>query len=319
MDDRLPYEPGSDDRQTDDGHTVCGRTDNGQTGGGPAGHGQPDGPRQGLRLGQRTGGWWRNLGFRKHLILFALTVLTTYLVGGPVYSATLMTILLAHESGHYLMTRRYGIPATLPYFIPLPLPPFGTLGAVIKMRGRMTHRRALLDIAVAGPLAGLFFAIPALAIGLRLSEIIPVENTPGFSLQLGESLLFTLVARLTVGPVSEGQDLLLHPMAYAAWTGLFVTALNLLPVGQLDGGHVIYALLGRQSKKVFVITLIAFAVICAFFYPGWALLIMLILFFGFQHAPPLDDVTPLSAGRKVLGVLVMVLFILAFTPVPFKL
>jgi membrane-associated protease RseP (regulator of RpoE activity) len=107
-------------------------------------------------------------------------------------------------------------------------------------------------------------------------------------------------------------------MAYAAWTGLFVTALNLLPVGQLDGGHVVYALLGRQSKKVFVISLIAFAILCAFFYPGWALLILLILFFGFQHAPPTDDVTPLNTWRKLVGIAVMVLFILAFTPIPFK-
>lgn len=272
---------------------------------------QPSAPR-------RLRDWWRGLGFRKHIVLFVLTVLTTYLVGGPIYSATLMTILLAHESGHYLMSRRYGIPATLPFFIPLPLPPFGTLGAVIKMRGRMTHRRALLDIAVAGPLAGFFFTLPALIIGLKLSTIIPLQETPGFSLELGESILFSVIARLAVGPLPESHDILLHPMAYAAWTGLFVTALNLLPIGQLDGGHVVYALLGRQSKKVFMISLIAFAILCAFFYPGWVLLILLILFYGFQHAPPMDDVTPLDTGRKLVGIAVMVLFILAFTPIPFK-
>jgi len=269
-------------------------------------------------LRRRLGDWWRGLGSRKHLVLFLLTVLTTFLVGGPVYSATLMTILLAHESGHYLMSRRHGIPATLPYFIPLPLPPFGTLGAVIKMRGRMTSRRALLDIGVAGPLAGFFVTLPALIIGLKLSTVIPADQTPGFSLELGESILFSFVTRAVLGPLGEHQDVLLHPMAYAAWAGLFVTALNLLPIGQLDGGHVIYALLGRHSRKVFIAALLGFAVICAVFYPGWILLILLILFFGFRHAPPVDNVTPLDPRRKVIGIAVMVLFILAFTPVPFK-
>jgi membrane-associated protease RseP (regulator of RpoE activity) len=264
------------------------------------------------------GDWWRGLGPRKHLILFLLTVLTTFLVGGPVYSATLMAILVAHESGHYLMSRRHGIPATLPYFIPLPLPPFGTLGAVIKMRGRMTDRRALLDIGVAGPLAGFVVTLPALIIGLKLSTVIPADQTPGFSLELGESLLFSFVTRAVLGPLGEQQDVLLHPMAYAAWTGLFVTALNLLPIGQLDGGHVIYALLGRHSRKVFIAALIGFAVICAFLYPGWILLILLILFFGFRHAPPVDNVTPLDTRRKWIGIAVMALFVLAFTPVPFK-
>ena len=269
-------------------------------------------------LRRKLGDWWRGLGPRKHLILFLLTVLTTFLVGGAVYSATLMTILVAHESGHYLMSRRHGIPATLPYFIPMPLPPFGTLGAVIKMRGRMTSRRALLDIGVAGPLAGFFVTLPALIIGLKLSTVIPAEQTPGFSLELGESILFSFVTRWVLGPLGEHQDVLLHPMAYAAWAGLFVTALNLLPIGQLDGGHVIYALLGSHSRKVFIAALLGFAAICAFFYPGWVLLILLILFFGFRHAPPVDNVTPLDTRRKMIGIAVMVLFILAFTPIPFK-
>lgn len=267
---------------------------------------------------QRGVGWWRGLGPVRNLILFLLTILTTFLVGGPIYSATLMTILVAHELGHFLMSRKYRIPTTLPFFIPLPLPPFGTLGAIIKMRGPMSHRRALFDIAAAGPLAGFFFTIPALIIGLRLSSVISLQETPGFSFQLGGSILFHALARAVVGAVPEGFDLLLHPMAYAGWIGLFVTALNLLPIGQLDGGHVVYALLGKRSKKVFMVSLIVFAAVCAFFYWGWAVLIMLILFFGLRHAPPLDDVTPLDSKRKLIGVFILILFILAFTPVPFQ-
>ena len=254
----------------------------------------------------------------RNLILFVLTILTTFLVGGAIYSVTLMTILMAHELGHFLMSQKYKISVTLPFFIPLPLPPFGTLGAIIKMRGSMTSRRALFDIAVAGPMAGFFFTIPALIMGLKLSTVIPLSEACGFSLQLGGSILFLAMAKAFVGAVPQGSDILLHPMAYAGWTGLFVMALNLLPIGQLDGGHVVYALLGRRSKAVYMGSMIVFAAICAFFYPGWALLIMLILFFGLRHPPPKDEMTPLDLKRKLIGVFTLVLFALAFTPVPFK-
>jgi len=267
---------------------------------------------------QKTVGWWRSLGPGRHVLLFLLTILTTFLVGGAIYSATLMTILLAHELGHFLMSRRYRIPTTLPFFIPLPLPPFGTLGAIIKIKGRMSDRRALFDIAVAGPLAGFFFTVPALILGLKFSTVIPLAEASGSSLQLGGSILFLALARNVVGIVPDGFDILLHPMAYAGWAGLFVMALNLLPIGQLDGGHVVYALLGRRSERVFAGSLIVFAIICAFFYPGWVLMIMLILFFGFRHAPTVDDVTPLDLKRKLLGIFVLLLFILSFTPVPFR-
>ncbi len=267
---------------------------------------------------RKTVGWWRSLGPGRHFLLFLLTILTTFLVGGAIYSATLMTILLAHEMGHFLMSRKYRIPTTLPFFIPLPLPPFGTLGAIIKIKGRMSDRRALFDIAVAGPLAGFFFTVPALILGLKFSTVIPLAEASGSSLQLGGSILFLALARDVVGAVPDGFDILLHPMAYAGWAGLFVMALNLLPIGQLDGGHVVYALLGRRSERVFAGSLIVFAIICAFFYPGWVLMIMLILFFGFRHAPTVDDVTPLDLKRKLLGIFVLLLFILSFTPVPFR-
>ncbi len=266
---------------------------------------------------RRSLGWWRDLGPVRNLILFLLTSVTTYLVGGPVYSATLMTILTAHEMGHFLMSRRYRVPTSLPFFIPF-LPPFGTLGAVIKMHGRMVHRRALFDVAVAGPLAGFFFTVPAVILGLRLSSVIPLSQAPEYSLQLGESLLFSMLSKVAVGSVPEGFEVVLHPVAYAGWIGLYVMALNLLPIGQLDGGHVVYALLGRGSRFVFLGAMIIFAMIARLLFLPWLFLIALILFLRlFKHPPPQDDVTTLNTGRKLIGLLVLLLFVLSFPPVPF--
>jgi membrane-associated protease RseP (regulator of RpoE activity) len=275
-------------------------------------------PRPSGTIFQRLKSWWNGLGTRKHLILFLLTVLTTYLVGGLVYSATLMTILLAHELGHYLMSRRYGIPATLPYFIPMPLPPFGTLGAIIKMRGRMTNRRALLDIAVAGPLAGFFFTVPAIIIGLQYSTVISIPEPSPFSFRLGEPLLFQLLSRLVLGNIPEGHEIVLHPVAFAGWIGLYVMALNLLPVGQLDGGHVLYALLGPKSRKVSLAALAFFGLIAGLFFWPWFIFIGLIVFFRvYKHPPPLEDSQSIDLGRRLVGILILLLFLVSFTPVPF--
>jgi len=252
-----------------------------------------------------------------NILLFALTVLSTYLIGGFWYSLSLTTILLAHEMGHFVMSRRHGVPASLPYFLPVPLPPFGTFGAIIKMQGRISSRRALFDIGVAGPLMGLFFTVPAIIIGLLLSESVLLAKAKDTFFHLGDSLLFILVEKLVLGDLPEGYDLCLHPIAYAGWVGLFVTALNLLPVGQLDGGHIVYALFGRKSKIIFGLTIMLWAGISFFFYVGWTLMIVLVLLFGFRHPPPLDDVTPLDVKRKILGGVVFSLFILSFTPVPF--
>jgi len=256
-------------------------------------------------------------GKRLNILLFALTVFSTYLIGGGWYSLSLISILLAHEMGHFLMSRRHGVPASLPYFLPVPIPPFGTFGAIIKMKGRMRSRKALFDIGVAGPLMGLFITLPAIIIGLLLSTPVLLAQTQENFFHLGDSLLFVLVQKIVLGHLPEGYDLSLHPVAYAGWVGLFVTALNLLPVGQLDGGHITYALFGRKSKIIFGLTIMLWMGVSIFFYVGWTLMIVLVLVFGFRHPPPLDDITPLDLKRKILGGVVFFLFILSFTPVPF--
>jgi len=251
-----------------------------------------------------------------NILLFALTVFSTYyILRSWWYSLALISILLAHEMGHFVMSRRHGVPASLPYFLPVPLPPFGTFGAIIKMKGRMSSRKALFDIGVAGPLMGLLVTIPTIIIGLLLSDQVLPEKVEG-ALHLGNSLLFVFLEKVVLGPLPEGHGLSLHPVAYAGWVGLFVTALNLLPAGQLDGGHIAYALFGRKSKIIFGLTIMLWMGISIFFYVGWALMIVLVFLFGFRHPPPLDDVTPLDLKRKILGVVVFFLFVLSFTPIP---
>ncbi len=229
-----------------------------------------------------------------------------------------MTILLAHELGHFLVSRKYGVEVTLPFFIPFPFSPFGTLGAIIQMKGTIPNRKALLDIGLAGPLAGLVFTLPAIIIGLHLSEVVVLSEIEEPVIPLGSSLLFSLIERIIFGPLPEGQDIILHPIAYAGWVGLFVTALNLLPVGQLDGGHISYALFGKNSKIVYYITLGILGLICIFITPAWTLLLILLLIFGFHHPPPLDEVTPLDQKRKVAGICALIFCAIAFTPVPFQ-
>lgn len=260
------------------------------------------------------------LKHRINIILFIATAYTTYYVNGPWYSATIMSILLSHEMGHFVMCRKYNVESTLPIFIPVPFPPFGTFGAVIKMKGFIPNKKALFDIGAAGPLAGLIFAIPAVIIGLHLSEVRAVTPTEATHyLGLGEPLLFTFLAKIIVGKVPEGLDIFLHPVAFAGWAGLFVTALNLLPIGQLDGGHIIYALLGRKSELVYKAGILAFCAFTIFYYPGWILFAMLLLLFGFRHPAPLDEYTGLSLTRRLMGVLMLIIFAVCFTPVPLKL
>jgi membrane-associated protease RseP (regulator of RpoE activity) len=258
-----------------------------------------------------------------HILLFVLTIFSTYFVGlgdGPIgalwYSLGLIIILLSHEMGHYLLAKKHGVPATLPYFIPVPLPPFGTMGAVIKMEGRIPNRRALFDVGVAGPLAGLVMIIPAIIIGIKNSQIVEIASLEAGTITLGDSLLFKLLAYLAVGSLPEGQDILLHPLAYAGWVGLLVTALNLLPIGQLDGGHITYALFWKKSKVISRIFYGIFLIICLFFYAGWLLLVIVLSIFH-RHPPTLNDTVPLDKKRQVLGILTLIVFVLAFTPVPF--
>lgn len=252
-----------------------------------------------------------------HIVLFGLTCLSTFLVGGIFYSATLMAILLAHEMGHYLMSRRHRVWATLPYFIPFPFPPFGTLGAVIKTRSPIPNRRALLDIGVAGPLSGLVLALPAIALGLLWSTPVPVSELPETTIRLSSPPFFLLMEKLLVGELPSSYDLILHPMAYAGWVGLFVTALNLLPIGQLDGGHVIYALFGPRSRIIFRWTLVALLLTALFVNIGWLVLIVLLMGIGHRHPPPLDDLTPIDGKRKAVAVFTIAVFFSSFTPIPF--
>ena len=229
-----------------------------------------------------------------------------------------MIILLSHELGHYFVSKKYQVEVTLPFFIPFPFSPFGTLGAIIKMKGIMPNRKALFDIGIAGPLTGFIFTIPCIIIGLKLSKVVVLSEIEQPIIPLGSSILFTFMEKIVFGYLPEGQDVLLHPIAYAGWVGLFVTALNLLPVGQLDGGHVIYSLLGKNSKIAYYITLGILGLICIFVTPAWTLLFILLVIFGFHHPPPLDDITPLDKRRKILGIAALIFCILSFTPVPFQ-
>jgi membrane-associated protease RseP (regulator of RpoE activity) len=253
------------------------------------------------------------------VLLFLACCVTTYLAGGWMYAVAVLGILLCHEFGHYIQARRYGVPASLPYFIPMPLGPIGTMGAVIGMRGNMGNRRALYDIGITGPLAGLVPTLICCYVGLSLSRVaqLPPGGAPGM-LQLGEPLLFRGLAHWFFGPLAENQVILGHPLAIAGWVGLFITALNLIPIGQLDGGHVLYAMLREKAHYVaWAFTIAAFAgVILAGEY-GWSLMLMLILFMGPAHPPTANDEMPLGTGRIVLGWLTLAFVIIGFTPTPF--
>lgn len=263
---------------------------------------------------------------RLNLILFLATCVTTFATGwlqngywqaGLWYGGAIIAILFAHEMGHYLMCRKYCIQATLPFFIPFPpvINPFGTLGAVIKMESRIPSRKALFDVAVAGPLAGLVLTIPAIYFGIKFSVVEELSDVSGV-VYLGESFLFAKLSSLARS-VPENQDIMLHPLAYAGWAGLFVTALNLLPIGQLDGGHIVYALIGKKHNLVATAALVAFGGISIFIFQGWFLLLILLIWFGHRHPPTLDE-TPVDMTRIVIGVVTLIIFFLSFTPEPFR-
>ncbi|MCI0422670.1 MAG: site-2 protease family protein [Acidobacteria bacterium] len=254
-------------------------------------------------------------------LLFVLTVLSTWLLHGWAYSACLILILLFHEMGHYFAARSYGVPATLPYFIPFPLALFGTFGAVIKMQGIIPNRRALFDIGIMGPVMGLVVALPATVIGIGMSKIIQVDQLPQGTVGLGDSILFSLIAHWIHGPLPQGHDLLLHPIGFAGWAGLFVTAINLLPMGQLDGGHIVYALFQQKSVLIYrlvFLALAAFTVIAR--QPQWIFFLALTYFLiRLKHPPTLDEHLPVGGLRFALGIAAMVFFAITFPPNPVKL
>jgi membrane-associated protease RseP (regulator of RpoE activity) len=208
--------------------------------------------------------------------------------------------------------------ATLPFFLPLPfISPFGTLGAVIRMEGTIPSRKSLFDTGIAGPLISFFLSIPAVLVGLNLSKVIPGSQIKGEMIRLADPLLFTLIQHLVMLDVPSNYEVVLHPIAYAGWVGLFVTALNLLPIGQLDGGHIAYALFGRKTRKISVIVVAATAFIFIFYSIAWFLLLILMILFGFKHPTPLDDQTPLGTTRKLFGGMAFLILLLSFTLAPF--
>jgi len=234
------------------------------------------------------------------------------------YAVPLMTILACHEAGHFFQARRYHVPASLPFFIPLPVPPIGTIGAVIGMSPRIPNRRALYDIGISGPLAGLVPTILCIVVGLNWSYVDSfVPGQDGF--EFGEPILFKVLARIMFGPIPEGQTVYLHPLAIAGWVGLLITSLNLFPIGQLDGGHVLYALLRRKAHQVATIVLFA-AAGCVLFFPAlrpWIVMLVLLMLMGPKHPPTRNDSVPLGWWRVALGWLTLAFLPLGFTPIPF--
>src|SRR5215813_10051937 len=240
------------------------------------------------------------------------------LLSGIPFSLAIMTILLGHEMGHYLTCRYYGIDASLPYFIPAPNP-FGTMGAFIRIKSPIQHRAALLEVGIAGPIAGFLLAVPTLIIALAKSSGFISPEASLFGIERGEPLIFKLFEFVMGKLPPAGMNVNLHPIGFAAWFGFFATALNLLPVGQLDGGHVSYALFGgvhKRISKAFLFTLIPLGL---FYWPGWLLWTTVLLFIGLRHPMTLDDSAPLKPRHTALGWIALAMFVLCFTPMPFYL
>ena len=241
-------------------------------------------------------------------------------VGGLAFSLPVLGILGAHELGHYLACRYYDVDATLPWFLPAPLPLTGTLGAFIRLREPIPNARALFDIAVAGPLAGFVVAVPLLVAGIAASKIIPLPGDGG-GLVLGDPLLFRLIERLHWGAIPDGDALYVHPMGLAAWFGLLATALNLFPFGQLDGGHITYALFGRRARWLSAITIIGTVALAigSLSWAAWAVLMVgMTAVHGIGHPPTGDDAQPLGRVRVALAVAAALVFALSFTPRPIE-
>jgi membrane-associated protease RseP (regulator of RpoE activity) len=268
--------------------------------------------------------------------LFALV--KAIFTGWP-FALSLLGILVSHELGHYFMSRYHKTPATLPYFIPFPFSPLGTMGAAIIMRGIPKNKRVLFDIGVAGPIAGLVVAIPVLFLGLKLSTLGNIDPNPNGFIE-GNSLLylftkFVVFGQLLPSPAHTqgvlywlqyfftgrpvpfgGLDVFIHPVAFAGWAGILVTSLNLIPAGTLDGGHVIYSLFGDKAKKAFPF-IVGILAVLGIFWIGWWLWAVLLFWLGRVYAEPLDQITTLDPPRRRLAYLMILIFFLVFMPVPF--
>jgi len=292
--------------------------------------------------------FWRREPKRRYIILFLLTFVTTTLAGasfyggfvfgfsetppsplptttdllvhGLFYSVPVLAILGAHEFGHYFACVYYRVNASLPYFLPLPIFLTGTLGAVIRIRAPIPTKRALFDIGIAGPIAGFLVAAPTLLIGMMMSQVITIPASfQGEGLEFGEPLLLKAAAWMVFGPLPSGQTLSLHPVGYAAWFGMLATALNLFPIGQLDGGHISYAVFGRHSTAITLATVVVLIGLTAFSisWVVWAAVtIAMLIIVGPRHPKVFDEHIPLDAGRMWLALFALFMFVVCFTPAP---
>jgi membrane-associated protease RseP (regulator of RpoE activity) len=293
-----------------------------------------------------------------HVILFFVTLVTTFISGffqggsissGISFSAALIFILGTHEMGHFLYGRKYGVNITPPYFIPAPpfISPIGTFGAFIKIKSPISTKRALFDIGIAGPLAGIMAAIPVIIVGIKLSTVVETtSNSLDHGLTLGSPLIFSLISDSIIGKIPEGYDLLLHPVAFAGWIGLFVTALNLIPAGQLDGGHIMYSIFSKKwhqrTSIIIILVLLLFGIgtqpIIQYFqshltgttlhnykdififegWAGWLMWAVLLTFMGTRHPPTMYDDIQLDGKRKFFSLIALFIFIGCFTPMPIR-
>ena len=284
-----------------------------------------------------------------HFLLFALTVASTTMVGasqyaafladfrssGPLhlsgpalllrgvwYSGTILAILGCHELGHYFACRYYDVDASLPFFIPVPIFLTGTMGAFIRIREPIPSKKMLFDIGIAGPIAGFVVAVPALFIGLAMSHVVRLPADSSGMLELGEPLLFKFASWLLWGTQPDGYSLNMHPMAFAAWFGLLATALNLFPIGQLDGGHVSYSVLGSRASTYVTFAMLGVAVGLAFFAASWivwtGMIALMLVLFGPRHPRVFDEEVPLDRTRLWLAAFAVVMFVLCFTPAPIE-
>jgi membrane-associated protease RseP (regulator of RpoE activity) len=268
-----------------------------------------------------------------HVLLFILTFLTTLFAGcllngilpweepekiyrGFPFSLTLLLILLAHELSHYFMSRRHRVSASLPYFIPAPTL-IGTFGAIIKMKPPIIDKRSLMDIGAAGPIGGFIVSIVVVIIGLYHSEVRLSGNLPE-SISFGSSILFSFISGVVLNIEPDKYDIILHPVAFAGWVGFLVTSLNLLPIGQLDGGHIIYALFGEKHRLIGRVVIPVLVILGIVLWPGWMVWAVLMIIFGYRHPPVVYPEIHLDRKRKLIGWLCLVIFILTFTPIPVK-
>ena len=272
--------------------------------------------------------------YHTHVLLFLMTVATTVVAGmifeglhpieqigqfhrGFPYAATLLAILFAHEMGHYLTARYYGMDVTLPYFIPAPPPLFflGTLGAFIRMRSPAQNRRVLLYIAAAGPIAGFCVALPAVIYAYATSSVAPLHVSDG-GIYFGEPLLLQAVGRFMVGPVPPGSALHINSVGVAAWFGLLITMFNLMPIGQFDGGHIVYAIVGRHARYVSRVAIGTLLLLGFVYFTGWFIWALLGWLTSFRHPVIIDQHLVLSSRSKVIAIIALLIFVLCFMPEP---